>query len=342
MYAIRASTGEISFPAFAPSGFLELARLIRLAQEGDQTARNAAWMANCRLAYSIINRFRPPAHIVADVIQEAQIGLERAISGFDYAKGFEFTTYAYRAMSVHAFRAMHKHADGCRLPHALRNSYRAYRNRIVAMWSRADWFDAREDAISKDHTAYLGCVRYHNLVNPLSESAASDQVSVEPEPSEAIERSELCKRLCTAVDQLETKLRRVMVMRYGLFGIREHTLAEIGDQFNLTRERVRQIQLKAEKELRNQLVQSDIMDRDARISDPPESGSSNSLDSVESAGDVPQQSTLSDLTPPPISEPISEPNSEPEPNPEPPFFDISVNHRTSRQLTFAFGSSALP
>lgn len=253
-YAIQVTQGEVHVPKVRRLGYLAQSRLIRQAQAGALDAKQAVWIANARLAYSVINRHRTRPHAMSDFFQEAQLGLSRAIDRFDLSRLVEFSTYAFPAMRSWVTRHRCEVSFSTTIPVWFLSTFLAFREAVVRAPSRAAWFDARAIYLDRDRTTYRHLCSLATLAEPLTLDAAVDAVSSTPRPiDELIERDRLAA-IRQALGCLDTREQLVIRRRYGLDPERIQTLKEIGDQIGLTRERVRQIQVGAEASLRAELA----------------------------------------------------------------------------------------
>ena len=285
---MAATTNEIRFPAHAPVGYLTKTRLIERAQGGDADAMRIVWEGNARLTYSAANRFKVPPQLVADLIQGAQFALPRAIKGFDPSRLLEFSTYAYAAI----WREIHRQIGSIRflisLPPNLYPKYIAFRVRLDRAMSSDDWFDLRDELL--DAGLYESLRSIHAIVawEPIGRKLripAPDSC-----PTDPLVAAEVLATLWSVLPDLDPRERSVLEWRYGLGDAPVCTLEEVGQFLGLTKERVRQIQLEAEANLRAALIARGI--------------------------DGPPPTPLTSLTLPP-SESQPETRTEPEgPNPE--------------------------
>lgn len=251
-FAMAATDDQITLPEYTPIGYLTKTRLIQRAQAGDSEAMQLVWESNARLTYTVANRLRVQPQIVADLIQGAQLAIPRAIKRFDPQRLLEFSTYACVAI----WREMQRQVCHLRffvaLPPNVYPKYIAFRMELDRALTRSDWFDHRERLI--DTGEYELLRKIHALV--AWEPLTRDHELTTPRhcTSEPILVAEALAALYAALDELDPRERSVLEHRYGLVGQREHTLEEIGLLLGLTKERVRQIQMNAEANLRRILV----------------------------------------------------------------------------------------
>ncbi len=281
-YALHATRDEISIPQLPRPGYLVRSKLIHEAQAGDVAAWHRVWLLNARLAFSIANRFRFRRDLLADAIQEAQIGLARAIQKFDVDRLNEFTTYAYfwLRQAVHRFRA--RKAQRIAIPDYSFGAYVGFRRRIVDAVTRDDWFDAREQYLDRKPALYARMLRIHAIEVAGPMPRKHPKAAEDASPEFRVLASERMDQLWKALNSLSPRYRQILIRHFGLAGSDESTLEEIGASFGLTRERIRQLEVKAIDALRQQLIEMKFCDEamvpDAELADvqdaDPDSGPS--------------------------------------------------------------------
>jgi RNA polymerase primary sigma factor len=237
----------------------ELKRKIALADE----SRKQMAAANLRLVVSIAKRYRDRGLPLLDLIQEGSLGLLRAIEKFDINKGFKFSTYATWWIKQALSRALADQSRLVRLPVHLGetlNRIQAARRQLTQKLGREplDSELAVELSMSEEKLRELRRTAQDpvSLATPVGEEADSTLADFIPDPhaldaDDAAASGMLRQQIATALDQLTERERRVLELRYGLSDGQPRTLEEVGRAFGVTRERVRQIEVKALRKLRH-------------------------------------------------------------------------------------------
>ena len=249
---MSATADEIQFPKHTQVGYLTKTRLIQRAQENDAEATKLVWEGNARLTYSAANRLRVRPQLVADLIQGAQLAMPRAIKRFDPDRLLEFSTYAYAAIRREMQRQVCRFRFFIPLPPNLYTQYIAFRIELDKALTPSDWFDLRERLIERGDYERLRSAHALIAWEPLTRDLP--MTSPRPRPSERIMVAEALSGLRAALHEIDTRQRSVIERRYGLHSHHEHTLEEIGRDLGITKERVRQLQQRAEADLRAILV----------------------------------------------------------------------------------------
>ena len=236
--------------------------LARLKDEGDEGARRKLIESNLRLVMSITRNYTRADVALLDLIQEGNLGLMRAVDKFDWTMGFKLSTYATWWIRQAVQRALAEQSRTIRLPVHIADQVRRVqraRRTLGQELSRDPTYDeiaAETELTPKRVYELLELVQDHlSLETPVGdgESVMSDLIEdtnaagPEAETDLRLRSTELARALA----QLKPRLQRVLILRYGLDGTNGRTLEQVGVELGITRERVRQLETRALRELRN-------------------------------------------------------------------------------------------
>lgn len=242
----------------------EYRRLTAIARRGEQAEQRLV-KANLRLVVSVAKRYVIPGVPILDLVQEGNVGLMKAAAKFDYRKGYKFSTYAVWWIRQTVSRALNDQKRIIRVPENLAQQVRrldVVRRRLYQEWSREPTTEELAAEMDLPNDRVLKLAELSNGMLSLDAKVAdSDDLTLghfvkdedaEEAPADGAVLMLMQESVALAMEGLDDRERKVITMRFGLADGRIRTLREVSDRMGVTKERIRQLEVRALRKMRSQ------------------------------------------------------------------------------------------
>lgn len=249
-----------NIPLLSKESEITLAKQI---ESGDENAREKMTNSNLRLVVSVAKKYVQSSNMTfLDLIQEGNIGLMKAVEKYDYTKGYKFSTYAMWWIRQSITRAIADQSRIIRIPVHMKEQmnkiskamrkYATDNGREPSVRELCEYLDMKEDKLQEILKLYGDTVSLDTPVGEEDDSVLIDFVADNntPEQFETVEKIMLGEQLDELLGELSDREQRVIRLRFGFEDGRIWTLEEVGQEYNVTRERIRQIEARAINRIR--------------------------------------------------------------------------------------------
>lgn len=259
------------YPVLTPEEELEIAKKI---EQGDEQAREKLIVSNIKLVFSIAKKYANGRKTLSllDLVNEGTMGLMKAVERFDYTKGYKFSTYATWWIRQAITRSIADKDDTIRKPVHMYEKINKYAREKHILEQTKFGIVTEEDLVNATGFSSEEIENIKKIIQPiislstpigkdedtLLEELIPDETTISPEQKTIIEDNK--KRIEKVLENLTEREQGIIKLRFGLMGGKPQTLEEIGIKYGVTRERIRQIESKALRKLRNPKVSKKLLE----------------------------------------------------------------------------------
>ena len=253
-------------PLLTPREEIEFSKKMNTRTSGSLKARHKMIQSNLRLVISIAKRYTNLGLAFSDLVEEGNIGLMRAVDKFNWRKGYRFSTYASWWIKQAIMRSLSNQGKTIRIPVYMFDIVSKWRKVRDALTQKLDRVPTRSELAKVMKVPATKIKEIENIANkpsslntPISIDGAAELIDLIQDenydrPVKDTDEVFKSQRVHKLLDCLDERERRVMVLRFGLQGGEPHTLEETAKEFDITRERVRQIETVAIRKVKAQLL----------------------------------------------------------------------------------------